>query len=87
MVNDNKKMYLHSSTPYLTRSIYILLLTSQLFADDVTMTRQLWCEHVKSGIYFADKKCINRAYSNYEFPIDQFCDLYMIEFQIIHYKP
>ena len=45
-INYDKNDDLHTSTPCLTRSVYILLMTSQLIADDVTMTRQLWRDHV-----------------------------------------
>ena len=41
-INDNKNDDLHTSTACLTRLIYILLMTSQSIAVDVTMTRQLW---------------------------------------------
>ena len=45
-INYDKNDDLHTSTPCLTRSVNILLMTSQLIADDVTMTRQLWRDHV-----------------------------------------
>ena len=35
-MNDDENEDLHTSTPYLTRSIYVLLMTSQSIADDVT---------------------------------------------------
>ena len=49
-INDDKNDYLHISTPCLTRSVYILQLMLKSIADDITMTRQLWCEHVKRDI-------------------------------------
>ena len=49
-INDDKSNDLHTSTPCPMRSVYVLLMTSQSLADDVTMTRQLWREHVKSDI-------------------------------------
>ena len=49
-INDAKYEDLHTSSPCLTRSLYVLLMTSQSIGDDVTMTRQLWREHVTSDI-------------------------------------
>ena len=50
-INDYKNDELYtSSSPCLTRSVFIPLMTSQSIADDVTMTRQLWCDHVNSDI-------------------------------------
>ena len=51
-INDEKIDDLHPSTPCLTHSVYILLMTSQSIADDVTMTKQLWYERVNNGILF-----------------------------------
>ena len=45
--NDN----LHTSTPCVTCSIFILMMTSQSIADDVTMTRRSWRDHVDNDIY------------------------------------
>ena len=41
---------LHTSFRCLTRSLYVLLMTSQSITDDATMTRQLWRDHVNSDI-------------------------------------
>ena len=49
-VNDYKNDELYTSSPCLTRSVFVLLMTSQSIADDVTMTRQLWCDHVNSDM-------------------------------------
>ena len=38
------------SSPRLTRSRYVLLMTSQSIGDDATMARQFWREHVTSDI-------------------------------------
>ena len=48
--NDDKNDDLHTSTPRFTRWIYIMLMTSQSIVDDVTITRQLWRDHVNSDI-------------------------------------
>ena len=42
-INDNKN---GTSSPCLTHSVFVLLMTSQSIADDVRMTRQLWRNHV-----------------------------------------
>ena len=47
---DDKYDDLYASSPCLTRSVYVSLMTSQSIADDVTMTRQLWRDHVNSDI-------------------------------------
>ena len=49
-INDAKKKDLHSSSPCLTRLLYVLLMTSQSIGDDATMTRQLWRENVTTDI-------------------------------------
>ena len=49
-IPDDKNEEHHSSSPCLTRSAYVLLVTSQSVADDVTITRRLWRDHVKSDI-------------------------------------
>ena len=49
-MNDDENDDLHTSTQCLTRSIYILLMTSQSIANDVTITRQLWRYRVNSDI-------------------------------------
>ena len=48
--NDNINDDLYTSSPCLTRSVSVLLMTSQLIADDVTVIRQLWRDHVNSDI-------------------------------------
>ena len=48
-INDNKYDF-YTSFPCLNRSVFILLMTSQSIADDVTITRQLWCDHAKNNI-------------------------------------
>ena len=45
--NDDKDDDIHTST----RLVYLLLMTSQPVADDVTMTRQLRRWQVKNDIY------------------------------------
>ena len=47
---NDYKHELYTSLPCLTRSVFVLLMTSQSIADDVTMTRQLWCDHVNNDI-------------------------------------
>ena len=49
-INDSKNDELYTSSPCLTRSVFVLLMTSQSLADDITMTRQLWCDHVNNDI-------------------------------------
>ena len=39
-INDDKNDNLYTSSPCLTRSVFVLLMTSQSIADNVTMTRQ-----------------------------------------------
>ena len=50
-INYAKNKDLGTSSPCLTRSLYVLLMTSQPIGDDVTKTRQLWREHMTSDIY------------------------------------
>ena len=47
-INDDKNDDLYTSSPCLTCSVFVLLMTSQSITDDVTMTRQLWHDHVDS---------------------------------------
>ena len=49
-INDYKNEELYTSSPCLIRSVFVLLMTSQSTADDVTMTTQLWRDHVNSDI-------------------------------------
>ena len=43
-------IFIHTSTPCLTRSVYILLMTSQSIDGDVTVTGQLKRDHVNHDI-------------------------------------
>ena len=49
-INDDKHDDLYTSFPCLTCSVFVLLMTSQSIGDDVTMTWQLWRDHVNSDI-------------------------------------
>ena len=49
-INDDKNNDLYTSSPCRTRWVFDLLMTSQSIADDVTMTRQLWRDHMNSDI-------------------------------------
>ena len=49
-INDDKNDNLYTSSPCLTSSVFVLLMTSQSIADDVSMTRQLSRDHVNSDI-------------------------------------
>ena len=49
-INDDKKDDLFTSSLCLTNWVFILLMTSHLIADEVTMTRQLWRYDVNSDI-------------------------------------
>ena len=49
-INFDKNDDLYTLTLCFTHSVYILLMMSQLIADDVTMTRQLWHDHLSSDI-------------------------------------
>ena len=49
-MNDDKNDNLYTSFPCLTHSVFILLMTSQSIADNVTMTRQLWRDHMNNDI-------------------------------------
>ena len=42
-INDDKNDDLYTLSPCPTLSGFVLVMTSQSIADDVTMTRQLWC--------------------------------------------
>ena len=51
--NESKfddKNDLYTSFLCLTRSVFVLLVTSQSIADDITMIRHLWRDHVNSDI-------------------------------------
>ena len=47
-INDDRNDNLSTLSQCLTRSVFDLLMTSQSIADDVTMTTQLWHNHVNS---------------------------------------
>ena len=49
-INDPDHNNLGTSTPCFTRLVNVPFMMSQLIADDVTMTRQLWCWHMKIDI-------------------------------------
>ena len=49
-INDDKNDDLYTSSPCLTCSVFVLLMTSQSFPDDITITRQLWCDHMNSDM-------------------------------------
>ena len=51
-INDDENDDPYTSSPCLTRSVFVLLMTSQSIADDVTMIRQFWRDHVNNDIYF-----------------------------------
>ena len=51
-INEGKKGDLHTSTAYLTCSVYILLMTSQSIADYVTMAKHLWRDHSNSDVRY-----------------------------------
>ena len=49
-MNDDKTDDLYTSSPCLTHSVLVLLMTSQSIADDVTLARQLCRDYVNSDI-------------------------------------
>ena len=49
-INDDKNNNFITSYSCLTRSIFILLMTSQSIADDVTLTSKFWCDHMNNDI-------------------------------------
>ena len=49
-INDYKNDDLYASSVCLTRLVFVLQMTSQSIADDVTMTWQLSRDHVNSDI-------------------------------------
>ena len=49
-INDDENGDLNTSPPCLTCSVFDLLMKSQSIADDVTITKQLWLDHVNSDI-------------------------------------
>ena len=49
-MNDDKYDYLYTSSPCLASSVFVLQMTSQSIAADVTMARQLWRNHVNNDI-------------------------------------
>ena len=48
-VNDVKND-INTSSPCLIRLVFVLPMMSQSIADDVTITRQLWCHHMNNDI-------------------------------------
>ena len=53
-MSDDKNEDLHTWSPCLTPLLYALLMTSKSIANEVTISRQLWREHVTSDIYTLD---------------------------------
>ena len=49
-INDDENDDLYISSPCITCSVFVLLMTSLQIADDVTMTKQLWRYHVNNYI-------------------------------------
>ena len=49
-IDDDQNDDLYISSPCLTRSVFVLLMTSQSIADDATITRQFWRDHVNNDI-------------------------------------
>ena len=47
---DDENDDLYTSSPCLTCSVFILQLTSQSIVDDITLTIQLWRDHMNSDI-------------------------------------
>ena len=67
-INDDKNDDLYTPSPWLSSSVFVLLMTSQSIADDVTMTRQLWRNHVISNpldIDFIHGDIHDRSCKNY----------------------
>ena len=62
-INYDKIDDLNTSSPCLTLSIFVLLMTSQSIADYVSITRQLWRDHVNSDIYLVRFHRYSRRYS------------------------
>ena len=52
-----------TSTPFLCRPVYVLLMASQSIADDVTIIRQIWREHMKNDVQFVRYRFDLRRYS------------------------
>ena len=61
-INDDKNDGLYTSSPCLTRSVFVLLMTLQSITDDVTITRQLWCDHVNSDSLLARYRFYSRRW-------------------------
>ena len=62
-INIAKNDDLHTSSSCLTRSLYVLFMTSQSIGDDVTMFRQVWREHVTSDIKLVRYPSYSRRHS------------------------
>ena len=61
-INDDKNDNLYTSSPCLTRSVFVPLMMSQSIADDVTITRLLWGDHVNSNILLVRYRFYLRRY-------------------------
>ena len=62
-INDNKSDDLYTLSPCLTRLDFVLLMTSQSIADDVTTTWQLWRDHVNCDIQLVRNRFYSQRYS------------------------
>ena len=60
---DDKNDDLYTSSPCLTRSVFVLLMTSQSIANDVTITRQLWRDHMDNDVQLVRYRFYSRWYS------------------------
>ena len=49
-IDDDQNDDLYISSPCLTRSVFVLLMTSQSIVDDATITRQFWRDYVNNDI-------------------------------------
>ena len=49
-INDDKNDDIYTSSLCLTHAIFLLLMMSKSVADDITITRQLWHDHMNSDI-------------------------------------
>ena len=49
-INDDINDDLYTSSLCFTRSVFVVMMISQLIADDVTIKRKLWRNHVNSDI-------------------------------------
>ena len=58
-----KMKIFHTSSPCIIRLVFVLLMMSQLIADDVTMTRQVWRDHLNSDIQLVRYRFYSQRYS------------------------